>query len=83
MFDLLVRARSNPKTHTLKIVCFRNLPTVLHPAALRNLEVGCRARGSEFIDLANLRREYGREEAEIRFRDKVLSLAFRKQSTSA
>jgi hypothetical protein len=73
MFDLLVAAKSSPRGRAARFVCFRQLPSILEASMLRTLEVTCRAEGSVFIDLADLRRRYGKRAAEERFRRAVLS----------
>lgn len=75
MFDFLVAAKSDPKTRDTPFLCFRHLASALHPTIFKSLEIACRAEGSEFVDLADLRRELGVVGAEKRFREIVLSYA--------
>jgi len=73
MFDFLVAAKADPKSRGTPFICFRHLSSVLHPTILRSLDIACRANGSAFIDLADLRRRYGVRTAEECFRKVVLS----------
>lgn len=73
MFDFLMAAKSDPGTRHVPFICFRDLDSALHPTMLRSLEISCRALGAEFVDLFELKRKYGVDEADERFRELILS----------
>jgi response regulator RpfG family c-di-GMP phosphodiesterase len=80
MFDLLVAANSNQRTRCIPFICFHHLASVLRPAALRTLDVSCRANGSRFVDLADLIRRCGPREAAHCFREMILAYSPNRQT---
>ena len=64
MFDLLKHAKSHPSTKAIPYVCIKVFEGILHADSYKSVKEVCTLLGAaSFIDLAQWRKELGKEQA--------------------
>jgi CheY-like chemotaxis protein len=78
MFDLLIHARTDPRTHNMPFIVFRDQPSELNPTFFKSLEISVSSFGAAFVDLFTLKTSYDVADADKQFRKLIFELIERR-----